>query len=72
MSFNGIEQSIYEKCHQSITYGTLDFNVPLPPTYYREIWDYKMQTLKVFKKQFHILIGLKHLGTRTQMETVNY
>ena len=26
----------------------------------------KMQTLKVFKKQFQILIGLKHLGTRTQ------
>ena len=36
----GIKQSIYEKCHH-ITYGTLDFNVPLPPTYYREIWDYK-------------------------------
>ena len=27
--------------HHSITYGTLDFNVPLPPPYYREIWDYK-------------------------------
>ena len=37
----GIEQSIYEKCHHNITYGTLDFNVPLPPPYYREIWDYK-------------------------------
>ena len=37
----GIEQSIYEKCHHNITYGTLDFNVPLPPPYYREIWDFK-------------------------------
>ena len=37
----GIEQPIYEKCHHNITYGTLDFNVPLPPPYYREIWDYK-------------------------------
>ena len=37
----GIEQSIYEKRHHNITYGTLDFNVPLPPPYYREIWDYK-------------------------------
>ena len=37
----GIEQSIYEKCHHNITYGTLDFNVPLPPLYYREIWDCK-------------------------------
>ena len=33
----GIEQSIYEKCHHNITYGTLDFNVTLPPPYYREI-----------------------------------
>ena len=32
----------------------------------------KMQTLKVLKKQFEILIGLKHLGTRTQMKAVNY
>ena len=37
----GTEQSIYEKCRHSITYRTLDFNVPLPPPYYREIWDYK-------------------------------
>ena len=25
----------------NITYGTLDFNVTLPPPYYREIWGYK-------------------------------
>ena len=34
-----IEQSIYGKCHHNITHGTLDFNVPLPPPYYTEIWD---------------------------------
>ena len=32
----------------------------------------KMQTLKVSKKHFENLIGLKHLGTRTQMATVNF
>ena len=37
----GIEQSIYEKYHHNITYGTLDFNVPLPLPYYRESWGYK-------------------------------
>ena len=31
----------------------------------------KTQTLKIFKKQFQILIGLKHLGTRKQMKVVN-
>ena len=37
----GIEKTIHEKCHHDIIYGTLNFNVPLPPPYYREIWDYK-------------------------------
>ena len=37
----GIEQSIYEKCRHKITYGTPDFNVPLPPPYYRQIWNYE-------------------------------
>ena len=26
----GVEQSLYEKCHHSIIYGTLNFNIPLP------------------------------------------
>ena len=33
------ERSIYEKCHHNIKCGTLDFIVPLPPSYYRKIWD---------------------------------
>ena len=37
----GIEKTIHEKCHHDIIYGTLNLNVPLPPPYYREIWDYK-------------------------------
>ena len=37
----GIEKTIHEKCHHDIIYGTLNFNVPLLPPYYREIWDYK-------------------------------
>ena len=35
----GVKQFIYEKCHRNIIYGTLEFNVSLPPPYYREIWD---------------------------------
>ena len=37
----GSELSIYEKCHHNIIYGTLNFDIPLPPPYYRDIWDYK-------------------------------
>ena len=36
----GIEQSAYEKCHHNITYDILDYNVPLPPPYYIEIFQY--------------------------------
>ena len=37
----GSELAIYGKCHHNIIYGNLNFNVPLPPPYYRDIWDYK-------------------------------
>ena len=37
----GIEQTIYNKCHHNIIYGSLNLHIPFPPTYYREVWDYK-------------------------------
>ena len=40
----GAEQSLYEKCHHNIIYGNLNFNVPLPPPYYRELWDFSANT----------------------------
>ena len=46
----GIEQSIYQKCHHNITYGTLDFSVPLPPLFYREIWNYKNADIEYIQK----------------------
>ena len=32
--------TIYDKCHHN-KYGSLDLNIPLPPPYYRDDWDYK-------------------------------
>ena len=32
----GTEKTIHEKCPHDIIYGTLNFNVPLPPPHYRE------------------------------------
>ena len=46
----GIEHSIYDKCHHNIIYGTLNFKVPLPPPYYREIWDYKKANIQNIQK----------------------
>ena len=37
----GVEQTIYDNCHHNITYESLNLNIPLPPPYYRELWDYK-------------------------------
>ena len=34
----GVEQSLYETCHHNIIYATLNFNIRLPPPYFREIW----------------------------------
>ena len=37
----GVEQTIYNKYHHNIIYGSLNLNILLPPPYYREVWDYK-------------------------------
>ena len=36
----GVEQTIYNKCCHNTIYGSLNLNIPLPPPYYREVWDY--------------------------------
>ena len=37
----GVEQTICNKCHHNIIYWSLNLNIPLPPPYYKEVWDYK-------------------------------
>ena len=39
LSASGVELSLYEKCHQNLIYGKINFNVPLPPPYICEVWD---------------------------------
>ena len=46
----GIEKTIHEKRHHDIIYGTLNFNVPFTPPYYREIWDYKQANTENIQK----------------------
>ena len=33
--------SLFEKSHYNIVYGQIDFKIPIPPTYIKEVWDYK-------------------------------
>ena len=51
----GIELSINEKCFHNIIYGTLNFDVPLPPPYYRDAWDYKHATTESIQKAISTL-----------------
>ena len=46
----GSELPIYEKCHHNIIYETLNFNVPLPPPYYRDSGDYKHANTESIQK----------------------
>ena len=36
-----VEMSLFEKCHRNIVYGKIDFKIPIPQPYMREVWDYK-------------------------------
>ena len=38
----GVELSIFENCLHNLIYGIVNFKVPLPLTYLREVWVYKM------------------------------
>ena len=67
----GIEKTIHKKCHHDIIYGTLNFNVPLPPPYYREIWDCKQCEYWEYSK-FQRLIGTKHLRIKIQMKWLGH
>ena len=49
----GVEQSLYEKCQHNIIYGTLNFNIPLPPPYCRELWDFKSANIECIQKSIN-------------------
>ena len=48
-----VEQSLYKKCHHNIICGTLDFNIPLPPPYNRELWDFKSANTECIQKSIN-------------------
>ena len=37
----GVEQTLYNKYHHNIIYESINLNIPPPPLYYMEVWDYK-------------------------------
>ena len=68
----GIEQSISEKYNHNIAHGTLDFDAPLPPPYYREIWDYKNADAKSIQKAFSTFDWLKVFSKKSANENYKF
>ena len=50
ISKHGVDVSIFDKCHHNIIYGKISIRVPVPPTYAREVWDYKRVKIENIKK----------------------
>ena len=46
----GVERKLYETCHHNIIYGTLNFNISLPPPYFRKIWNDKNVNIGCIQK----------------------
>ena len=50
ISKHGVDVTIFDKCHHDIIYGKINIRVPLPPTYVREVWDYRKANVENIKK----------------------
>ena len=42
--------TLFEKFHYNIVYGEIDFKIPIPPPYMREVWDYKNASAKSIQR----------------------
>ena len=38
---SGVELPLFGKCHHDLIFGELIFVITLPPTYKKQVWDYK-------------------------------
>ena len=45
-----VEQWLYQTSQHNIIYRTLNFNIPLSPPYYTEIWNYKNASIRHIQK----------------------
>ena len=66
--------SIFDKCHHNIIYGKIDIRVPLPPKYFREVWDYSKaddQNIKKSIKDFNWGKTLESLSINSKVDLLN-
>ena len=74
ISNHGVDVLIFDKCHHNIIYGKINIRVPLPPTYVREVWDYKKANIENTKKAISKFDGNKafeNLSVEEKVELLN-
>ena len=65
---------IFDKCHHNNIYGKTDIRVPLPPKYFREVWDYSKADVQNFKKsikEFNCGKNLESLSINSKVDLLN-
>lgn len=63
--------SIFYKCLQNFTNGKINIHVPLPPINVHKVWVAVRQILKILRKQYQTLIGMKLFKTFLYMKKLN-
>ena len=46
----GVDLPIFAKCHQNTILEEINIRVPLPPSYIRDVWDYRKANVKSIQK----------------------
>ena len=46
----GVNPRLYKTCHHNLIFGKINFNIPLLPPFYRDIWDYKRAIVEIAQK----------------------
>ena len=45
-----VDPALYKTCHHNVIFRKIIFNIPLPPPFYRDIWDYKSANVAMIQK----------------------
>ena len=70
---SGVEMSLFEKCHHNIVYGKIDFKIPIPLRYMREVWDYKNASAESMQPSlFLVLTGIFYSGENLSTKRLTY
>ena len=46
----GVDPTLEKICYHNLAFGKINFNTPLPPPFYRDIWDYKRGNVEMIQK----------------------